>query len=509
MQLKTTNSLTFRISMIAVLIITVLLVISSVVFYQISAKDLRTMVDKRVVELGDFVALSMPVALWNFELETVDRILRASVKSQVIDAIFVVENESVNYSLAKHEDGDVVSQVEMPEVSTLTALPLFIEDAGGEPIATVYFQVNDNYLRENLSVIVQVSMIRTILLDIALVVTIYFLVQYTVRRPIVELSKALKDIASGEGDLTQRIAITQKNEIGLLVTYFNQFIDKLQHSISSVGDVASQVRQSVGDLDQSFTISRQLVLDQGQEIDSIATAVTQSAAATQEVSGNANATSSAAEVAFNNAQATQDSMEATVQLIKELDESLIKTSKSMDTLQDDVNAITEIMSVIKSIAEQTNLLALNAAIEAARAGEQGRGFAVVADEVRALAAKTQDSTEEISDKIERLKASTAEGTVLFQSGSDASKAGVEQVEKAKEALSVVFESIGKINEMSTHIATAVEEQSAVSNELSQNVNRISALAQQSNEQVEQAASFSRDVNDQTETLSRHLAGFKW
>ena len=509
MKLLKANSLTFRITLWAVSVITILLCISTIIDYRISAQRWREVINEQTQEISNFINLSLPPALWNYELETVDRVLNSAVESKVIDAIYVVEGTELKQGFQQHEEGEIATAKELPDIQGMTVLPILFAEAGDKPIATVYMAINSEYLDRQLSSIIQISTIRTLIMGSILAVVIYFLLKLLVTKPIIQLSRAMGDIAEGEGDLTRRLSVTQSNEIGELVGHFNQFMNKLQGSMSAVGDVSTQVRQAVNDLESSFDVSRSLVSEQRHEIESIATAITESTAATQDIAGNAKTTSTAAEEAYTNARVTQDSMNSTVKLIQELDATLTNTSGSMANLQADVDSITEIMSVIQSIAEQTNLLALNAAIEAARAGEQGRGFAVVADEVRSLAARTQASTKEISDKIDRLKASTSEGMVLFRTGNESSKEGVEKVEQAKVSLKLVFEAIGQINEMSAHIATAVDEQSKVSQELSQNIHRLSGLSQQANDQLDKAGSFSNDVDKQTETLSVQLAGFKW
>lgn len=509
MKMPSIHSLSLRFNLWALSLITLLLVVSAYVDFRTNADQWRESVESQLSETGTFLKLALPPALWNYQTETVERVLRATVDSEVVNGVFIVEGEKVNYGLRLGDEGPVSAKSLPENKSRLKEVPLYFEEAGEDPIATVYIEANNEFLSERLSSVIQLSVARTILLDLTLAVILYVLLALLVKRPIVQLKDAMQDIAQGEGDLTRRLSVSQENEIGELVGFFNQFMDKLQSSMRAVGEVSAEVDQSVNKLEESFSASRSLVTAQGAEIDSIATAITESTSASQEVAQSSQATSTSAEEAYTSAEKSRDAMEHTVKSIQSLAGQIEETSEAMASLQEDVDSITEIMTVIRGIAEQTNLLALNAAIEAARAGEQGRGFAVVADEVRSLAAKTQESTEEIGNKIERLRTSAERGVVLSESGRESSQSSVSTVEDAQASLKVVFDAIAQINDMSTQIATAVEEQSQVSQETSQNINRLSELSQQSSEQVDLASGHSKEVNAQTRSLNEHLKGFRW
>lgn len=503
------RSLTFRITVWAVSVITVLLFVSAAIDYRTNSLRWKEVIADQTAEVGNFISFSLAPALWNYDQGTTDSVLNSAVDSKVIDAVYLVEGSSFRQGIIKKGSNDPLFVEELPDVSDMVKLPIVYEEAGEEPIATIYLKVNSDYLERTLNSIVQFSTIRTVVVGIMLAFVIYMLVKIMIKEPILQLTDAMRDIAEGEGDLTKRIEIKQNNEIGDLVTNFNQFMEKLQKSMSSVGSVSTEIRRVVENLESSFAESRSLVTEQRNKMDFIASAATEASASADEIANNTKTTSSVAEEAHSNAKNTQDSMDSTVQLIQRLNDILGNTSGSMTNLQSDVDSITEIMSVIQDIAEQTNLLALNAAIEAARAGEQGRGFAVVADEVRTLAARTQESTKEISEKIERLKVSTSEGMELFRTGSEASQKGLEQVEAAKASLSGVFSGLGQINDMSTHIESAISEQTTVIQELSENIHGLSDLSHVADEQVDKAGKCSNEVGTQTETLAQQLAGFKW
>ncbi len=502
-------SLVARITLWAALFIVLFMSVSIAIDYRINSDRWYWSIEERAGEIGEFVALSLPLALWNYEEETVDRVLISAVNSMVIDGIYVVEKDKFVKGFRKHNKEDLQSQDQLPKNVDFTELKIYLDAAGVEPIATVYFDINENYVAQQMNVLVSTSIIRALVLCLGLAVSTYLLLKWLVRKPILKLSDAMRDIAEGEGDLTQRLSISQNNEIGQLVEHFNHFMDKMQSSMSVVGQVASQARQTATDLDASFDISRKLVSDQTLEIDSISTSVSETTAGTLGIAKNVQATSTAADNAYKDIHKFQQYMESTVKLIQKLSDTFQQTSESMTALQSDVDAAAEITTIIRRIAEQSEQLANHVDAEAAQAAEQQDGVTAIADEVHALARKTQEGTREVSAKIDHLINSIESSANLFTSGSQASHEGVEIVGQAESTLHSVNDLIGQINDMSTNIASAIEEQSKLTQELNQNIQHLSVLAQESNAQLDHAGTCNRRVNEQTDVLTNHLAGFKW
>ncbi|MBG6450334.1 methyl-accepting chemotaxis protein [Pseudomonas aeruginosa] len=323
-----------------------------------------------------------------------------------------------------------------------------------------------------------------------------------VTRPILGVAHMLRDIASGEGDLTQRLPHTGRDELGELAGWFNRFLDKLQPIIR---DVKVSVRDARSTADQSAAISSQTsagMQQQFREIDQVATASPEMTATAQDVARSA---AQAADAARGADQATRDGLaliDRTTQSIDSLAANLTSAMGQVEQLASSSEEIGSVLEVIRAIAEQTNLRALNAAIEAARAGDAGRGFAVVADEVRNLARRTQDSVEQIRGVIEGLQQGTRDVVDAMHGSHRQAQGSVEQVDEAVAALQRIGEAVTVINDMNLQIASAAEEQSSVAEEINRNVAAIRDVTESLSSQAEESAQVSQSLN----RLANHQQG---
>ncbi|HDI1214349.1 TPA: methyl-accepting chemotaxis protein [Aeromonas hydrophila] len=319
---------------------------------------------------------------------------------------------------------------------------------------------------------------------------------------------ALHDIAHGEGDLTVHINTRSKDEVGQLAESFNQFVARLHGIVSRLRDVtvelAAQSRaQAAGAQSRS-----QRVRQQQDEIVMVATAVTEMASATQEIAGNAEFAATTSGDAVKLAVAGQSQVGQSQRSITGLADEVADASQIIVELDAHAQKISGILATISGIAEQTNLLALNAAIEAARAGEQGRGFAVVADEVRVLSRRTHDSTDEIQQMIETLQQTTRRAVSGMGTSRQLAGTSVEDAESANLSLGQINEAIGAISDMATQIAAAAEEQTSVTSEISRNTENIRHVSQELAEQANQEAAQAAELKGLTERLEQEIGRFR-
>ncbi|HDZ8964697.1 TPA: methyl-accepting chemotaxis protein [Aeromonas dhakensis] len=319
---------------------------------------------------------------------------------------------------------------------------------------------------------------------------------------------ALHDIAHGEGDLTVHINTRSKDEVGQLAESFNQFVARLHGIVSRLRDVtvelAAQSRaQAAGAQSRSLRVRQQQ-----DEIVMVATAVTEMASATQEIAGNAEFAATTSGDAVKLAVSGQSQVGQSQRSITGLADEVADASQIIVELDAHAQKISGILATISGIAEQTNLLALNAAIEAARAGEQGRGFAVVADEVRVLSRRTHDSTDEIQQMIETLQQTTRRAVGGMETSRQLAGTSVEDAESANQSLARINEAIGSISDMATQIAAAAEEQTSVTSEISRNTENIRHVSQELAEQANQEAVQAAELKGLTERLEQEIGRFR-
>jgi len=396
-----------------------------------------------------------------------------------------------NYAEFQGDDGEVI------------AASTYIESLGWYLVAEVpkdeiYAALNDG--TRNI-------IISNILIAALFVGVIYFIAKSIVK-PIIRTVEMLKDIAHGDGDLTLRLEVESTDEVGQLAEAFNLFVAKLQTLIKKVSNTSVSLVSSINSVENLAEKTNRDVSDQRDRINLLATAMHQMGATIQEIARSANDAASEANNATLQSEKSKEVIDQTIEGIHELSGEMNGASSVIANLAEHTEAIGNILAVIRGISDQTNLLALNAAIEAARAGEQGRGFAVVADEVRTLAKRTHDSTEEINSMIGKLQDGSRQAVDAMDSGRAKTDETVGTVSSASESLDEIIKAVTTISDTTIQVATATEEQSTVVLDIDKNIQYINDATSSTADASDATAASCRDLNRLAEELADQVCNFK-
>ncbi|MFQ2000624.1 methyl-accepting chemotaxis protein [Aeromonas veronii] len=353
------------------------------------------------------------------------------------------------------------------------------------------------------------SSVLVILLILGITLAATVIVGNRVTKPLADAVLALNDIANGDGDLTQRLKVQSEDEIGQLASAFNRFVERIQSVVSQVGETSNHLFSAVDKLHHLSEHYDHQMQGHSRETDQVVTAVTEMSSTAQEVAASASNAATATSDAARESDAARGVVSGAINSINRLVGEVHTASGVIEQLAQETAKIGSVVEVIRGIAEQTNLLALNAAIEAARAGEQGRGFAVVADEVRSLAGRTQQSTKEINEMLQRLQGGVKQAVEVMQASEDRSQETVQEASHIASSLDSMVMAVSTINDMNIQIATAAEEQHAVSEEINKNLVAIQQIVSELTSAAVESNSTTRDLACTGDKLRKLVSQFRY
>ena len=352
------------------------------------------------------------------------------------------------------------------------------------------------------------SAIVAMLIAVLIIISLLGMLIRVLMQPLLDMGRAMHDIAEGEGDLTKRLKIHGHDEFGTLGLSFNRFVERIHHSIREVASATGQVNEVALRVVSASNSSMFNSDQQASRTSSVAAAINELGAAAQEIAQNAALASQHSSDARGLAEDGQQVVDRTIAAMQQLSAQISDSCGNIETLNSNTVNIGQILEVITSISQQTNLLALNAAIEAARAGEAGRGFAVVADEVRNLAHRTQDSAQQVQTMIEELQVGARAAVNIMTDSQRQSENSVGIANQAGERLGSVTQRIGEIDGMNQSVATATEEQTAVVESINVDITEINTLNQEGVENLQSTLRACADLEQQAARLKQLVGSFR-
>jgi methyl-accepting chemotaxis protein len=503
------KSISGRLNLIFVSIVTLVLIASGAINFYSEKSELDLRLQEQAAALETRLKLNIPTLLWNFDEKQIDKTLEAEMIERDITGILVKTKDTTVAGRLRNAEGQILAAAKESTLpGTVQKLTLEFIDAGvTKPVGIVEFSVSTARRDSALRNLIIKTVAQVVILNAILIFTLSVCLRTMVFRPLNRISDALQQIASGQADLTKRLAVGQRNEIGDVAYWFNTFVEQLQKIVGHVVECSHGLARAEESMSIGIEQSAQRANEQSEIISSMAAAMEQMTVGISHVSDQSSAVHHVSSQSGDLARGGSSAVKELVTDMQRISDSVNRSAETVENLGKESEKINSVVNVIKDIADQTNLLALNAAIEAARAGEAGRGFAVVADEVRKLAERTTKSTGEISTIIGVVQNGINQAVERMQSGVSAVTIGLTRADEAGKAIDKLDESSSQVVDSVNDIALAISEQSSASAEIARRVESIAQLADESNAAMHKTSESARTVKQLVAAMQSSVSGF--